>query len=223
MIRLQKFLAEAGIASRRKSEELITAGKIQVNGVVVTELGTKVGPEDRVEYNNEVVSAEEKKIYLALYKPVGYISSTTSSQGASVLDLVETDERVYPVGRLDKDSSGLTILTNDGEFTNKITHPKYESEKEYEVVLNRPMVTGDIKELKSGMMLDDKKLQPVKILDISETKINLILKEGINRQIRRMMGRLGYRVVELKRVRIGKLRLGNMKVGESKKIKPEDI
>lgn len=223
MIRLQKYLADAGVASRRKSEELILDGKIKINGEVIDELGVKVDSSDKIEYQGEVIKSGSDKIYIMLNKPVGYISSASSRQGRSVLDLVKVKERIYPVGRLDKDSSGLILLTNDGELTNEITHPRYGSEKEYEVVLNRPLLNTDKKALEKGMVVEGKKLQPAKVISVKNTKINLVLKEGINRQIRKMMGHLSYGVLELRRVRIGNLKLGKLKEGQWKKIDKTQI
>lgn len=223
MMRLQKFLALAGVASRRKAEELIVDGRIKVNGKLITELGTKVDDSDKVEYNGKILHTEQNKIYIALNKPVGYISSASSDQGESVLDLVKTKERIYPVGRLDKDSSGLILLTNDGEFANQITHAKYGCEKEYEVVIDKPFLEIDKKSFESGMKLAGYKLQPVKVTMMNGNIVRLILKEGINRQIRKMMGKCGYDVIELKRIRIGKLKLSNIKTGQWKNINYKDV
>jgi len=223
MIRLQKYLADAGVASRRQAEELILAGKIKVNNKIIKELGIKISDNDEVEYNGKKITVESQKIYIILNKPVGYITSVVSTQGRSVLDLVKIKERVYPVGRLDKDSRGLILLTNDGELTNEITHPRYGSEKEYEVVLNRPITDSDVVKLKNSMIIDGKKLQPVKITLVKNNKLNLILKEGINRQIRKMMKKLSYNVVDLKRIRIGKIKIGNLKEGQWKEIEKNQI
>ena len=224
MIRLQKFLANAGVSSRRKAEELIKAGKIKVNNKITTELGTKVNEnEDRVEYNNKILNLKSEKIYIALNKPIGYISSADNAQGKSILDLVKVKERVYPVGRLDKDSNGLMLLTNDGDFTNKITHPRFGSEKEYFVILDQDLKKEDIQKLEKGIIIGDKKLQPIKVIMAKNKSTRIILKEGMRRQIRRMLGKLGYTVIKLKRIRIGKLELGKLNEGEWKKINKEDI
>lgn len=223
MIRLQKFLASAGVASRRKAEEFIVAGRVKVNGQIVTELGTKVSEDDKVEYDGKLLKLEQSKIYIALNKPVGYISSATNSQGESVLDLVKTKERIYPVGRLDKDSSGLILLTNDGEFTNRITHARYGCEKEYEVLLDKPFLDIDKKSFERGLKLAGYKLQPVKVTLVKDNIVRLILKEGINRQIRKMMGKCGYDVIDLKRIRIGKFKLVHLKSGQWKNINYQDV
>ncbi|MBN1779472.1 MAG: rRNA pseudouridine synthase [Candidatus Buchananbacteria bacterium] len=224
MMRLQKFLANAGIASRRKAEELILAGKIKVNGQAVKKLGISVDEvNDQIEFNNKPVKLSTTKVYFALYKPVGYISSTTDSQGKSVVNLVKTKEKIYPVGQLDKDSSGLILLTNDGEFTNQITHAKYGCQKEYFAVLDQDLRPADIKKIERGMILASKKLQPAEIVSAQNKSVTIILSEGVNRQIRRMFGQLGYTILKLKRVKIGKLELGDLQPGNYKKIKPSDV
>jgi len=224
MMRLQKFLAQAGIASRRQAEILITDGKVKVNGMVVTRLGTEIDETaDEIEYRGKAVRPETKKIYLALNKPVGYICSADSKQGKSVLSLVSVKERVYPVGRLDKDSSGLLILTNDGDFANEAMHPRFGKEKEYFVVCDRALSPKDQAVMEKGMRLEGKKLQPVKILSVSHDSFRIILREGINRQIRRMLGRLGYTVLRLKRVRFGRLELGSLQTGQWRKISKAEI
>lgn len=224
MMRLQKFLSQAGVASRRKAEELILAGKVKVNGQKITELGTKVDEKtDQVEYAGRIIRSESKKVYIAVNKPVDYVCSVSDKQGKSVLELVDISDRIYPVGRLDKDSSGLIILTNDGDFANRLAHPRYGSEKEYAVLLNKKFAQHDADKIARGIILDGKKLQPVKTVAVNGFTVRLVLREGVNRQIRRMLGQLGYRVLELKRIRIGHLSLGNLKEGEWKKIKPTDL
>ena len=223
-MRLNKFIAQAGVCSRRKADELIFDGKVKVNGKIIWLLGTTVDEEsDVVEVNGEKISTEEKKVYLAINKPLGYISGAHTWQGESVLDLVKIPERVYPVGRLDKDSHGLLILTNDGDFAYQLTHAKFGHEKEYQVTFNEPLSEKDIKAFEEGMMIDDQEVQPVKVSNIKGSQANIVLKEGLNRQIRRMAGARGLRVKDLKRVRVGKLKLGDLKTGEYKNIKPRDV
>lgn len=223
-MRLQKFLAHAGIASRRAAEELIKKGQVKVNGQAVRTLGTEIDEEaDDVEFQGKKITINQNKIYLALNKPTGYICSASDSQGKSILSLIKTKERIYPVGRLDKDSSGLILLTNDGEFANKIIHPRYGCEKEYFVVLDRELKQKDIDRLQAGMYLDGKKLKPAKVTMAKNGSAKIIIHEGIYHQIRRLLGILGYQVIKLKRIRIGKLELGNLKEGTYKKFTPEDI
>ena len=202
-MRLQKFLSHAGVSSRRAAEELIKQGKIKVNGQIITQLGTEIDEyKDRVDYNNKFIKLPEKFIYLALNKPVGYICSQNNEQGKTIFDLIKSKERLFSVGRLDKDSSGLLLLTNDGEFANEMTHPRYEKEKEYFVVLDRNLTPQDKERIERGIMIDGKKLQPCKIDLGKNNSYKIIIKEGINRQIRRMLGRFGYDVKKLKRIRV---------------------
>lgn len=224
-MRLNKFIAQAGVCSRRKADELIKGGQIKVNSIIVKELGTVIDENnDKIQIGNRRLDLANQKVYFALNKPVGYITSATSAQGKSVLELVkEIKERVYPVGRLDKQSRGLIILTDDGDLAYKLTQAKFGIEKEYEVELDRPLDAKDIKIFERGMELEGKRLQPVEVVSRRGNKANLVLREGVNRQIRKMAEKLGYRVKDLKRVRIGKLNLGNLKEGGYIRISPQDI
>lgn len=223
-IRLNKYIAQSGVCSRRKADEMISEGKVKVNGATTKELGIMIEQDqDKVEVNGQLISQEEEKVYLALNKPIGYISGTHTWQGESVTDLVRIKERVYPIGRLDKDSHGLVLLTNDGDFAYKLTHAKFGHEKEYKVLFDRPLTPETIKVLEGGMKIDDQPIQPIKIKNIKGSQANLILKEGVNRQIRRMAEAVGLRVLDLERVRIGKLKMGDLKSGEYRKIKPQDV
>ncbi len=243
LIRLQKHIANLGICSRRKAEKFIADGKVKVNDKIIKELGTKVDPEVdivKVEGSENIPPpvSSSRYIYIILNKPVGYISSTTNDQGDSVLDLltkhncvgrdkIDIDRRVYPVGRLDKDSEGLVLLTNDGDLTNELTHPKYEHGKEYEVTVDKPLTKDIRKVLENGMNIDDEFVQGIEIKKEfnkgRRTIITVILKEGKNRQIRKMFGNLEYHVQALKRTRINKLKLGVLPTGKWKQIKKQDI
>ncbi|MFA5020707.1 MAG: pseudouridine synthase [Patescibacteria group bacterium] len=224
-MRLNKFIAQAGICSRRQADELIANGQIKINGQIVKELGTIINEEkDEISFGQKKLSLRPDKLYFALNKPVGYITSATSAQGKSIVELVKgIRDRVYPVGRLDKDSRGLIILTNDGDFAYRLTQAKFGCEKEYEVTLDRPLAAKDKKIFERGITLEGKELQPVRVVSQHGAKANLILKEGINRQIRRMAERQGYEVLDLKRIRIGKFNLGNLKEGEYRSISPLDV
>lgn len=218
-------MAQAGIASRRKSEELIKSGKIKVNGRVA-QLGDSVESSDHIEYQGHIVKLKSEKIYLALNKPVGYISSTTSREGQSVLRLINIKkDKIYPVGRLDKNSSGLLLLTNDGDWANQIMHPRFGSEKEYFAVLDKPFKPQDKAKVESVKIIKEKKVKLVELKSIEDRRLHLILRQGLNRQIRKLLGGLDYRVDKLKRVRIGKLVLVDLKLksGEWKFINKQDV
>jgi len=232
LIRLQKHIADQGICSRRKAEVFISEGKVKVNGEVVTKLGTKIDPAaDKVEIKNSKFEIRNSKfVYIALHKPVDYITSTTSAQGRSVMELLtkghgtgkarrDITERVYPVGRLDKESEGLVLLTNDGELANQLTHPSFEHKKIYEVTTDTSLSKDAKNVLEIGMDIGDgEHVQGIKI--IKETKkgrqhvITVELREGKNRQIRKMFGRLGYRVQALRRTQLGNLKLGTLPPGK---------
>ena len=219
LIRLQKYLADKGVASRRKCEEFIADGLVKVNGKVVTELGTKVDPEkDVVEYNEKKIEdIKADYIYIMLNKPAGYITSLKQADSSSplVTDLLKkVKERVYPVGRLDKESSGLLLLTNDGDFAYKLMHPSFEKEKEYIVTTEQTVTRTMIERFEKGIMIEGKKTCPARVKRIELTKISIVLKEGRNRQIRKMLQKVGNTVISLQRVRINNLTLGKLKEGE---------
>ncbi|MFZ5365457.1 MAG: pseudouridine synthase [Patescibacteria group bacterium] len=224
-IRLQKYLADCGIASRRQAEVFIAQGKVTVNGEVVRALGTKVGPRDKVEFKGHVAKPERKKVYIMLNKPVGYLSTVKKGKekGKTVLELVKGSARVFPVGRLDKESSGLLILTNDGDLALKLTHPRYEKEKEYEVAITRPLTDEFLKKMRSGVKIDGKKTSPAKVIPRGVKKFNIILKEGRKRQIRRMCEALGCGVISLRRIRINKLTLGDLKMGNCRNLTEKEV
>ena len=220
--RLQKFLAEAGIASRRKSEELILQGKVKVNGNTVTELGTKINPEiDKVEYNGELVERKnEAYTYILLNKPIGYVTTVKDQFNRNtVLDLVKTGKRLVPVGRLDMYTSGALILTDDGDFVYKITDPKHEITKTYTVTLNGIVTNEDVKKLEDGVDIGDfvTNKAKVKILKIDEvqnkSRLAITIHEGKNRQVRRMCEAIGKRVLALHRSQIGNIYVKDLKIG----------
>ncbi len=219
-LRLQKYLADCGIASRRRSEEYIKKGSIKVNGKIVKELGIKIDQDkDRVEFKGKNVRPEERHIYIMLHKPAGYVSTCRAHKGErTILDLVKLKERIWPIGRLDKDSEGLIVLTNDGELTNKWTHPKYEKEKEYEVWVDKVITREFLNNMKKGVVIGGYKTRPAKVKQINSSKFSIILKEGRKRQIREMCRNLGYGVERLVRVRIGDIKLGKLKTGEWRQV-----
>lgn len=229
--RLQKYLANAGIASRRKCEELILQGKVEVNGNVVTELGTKVTSKDVVKYDGKIVKPEEEKIYILLNKPIGYITTAHEQFGRDkVLDLIKINKRIVPVGRLDMYTSGALILTNDGELVNKLTHPKNEIDKTYNVTLKGKITESEIESLKNGVIIDDDYLTKpakVKILKIDEEKnisrVQIIIHEGKNRQIRKMCEAIDKKVLALHRSKIGSLDVKDLKPGEWRYLNSSEI
>lgn len=230
-IRLQKFLAENGIASRRKCEEYILDERIKVNGHTVSELGTKINPDsDVVEFDNKLIKKKNKNVYILLNKPIGYVTTTKDQFNRdTVLDLIKVPERVVPVGRLDMYTSGALILTNDGEFVNKITHPSHEIEKTYNVTIRGIITKEDIEKLKKGVDIGDYITKPAKakILKIDDTKhisrIEIKIHEGKNRQVRKMLEAIGRNVIALHRSAIGNIRVNNLKIGEYRKLKENEI
>ena len=215
-IRLQKYMADCGVASRRKCEEIILQGKVKVNGIKVTELGTKVTEEDEVSVNGEVIKKVFKKVYIAMNKPVGYITSVSDEfDRPTVMNLVEDEihTRVYPVGRLDFDTEGLLIMTNDGDLTFKLTHPKHTIFKTYVATLNDVPHPKNIEKLRKGVVVDGKKTQQPKVNWLKDNIVEISISEGRNRQVRKMFEAIGYEVVTLQRVSIGNLALGNIPLG----------
>jgi 23S rRNA pseudouridine2605 synthase/23S rRNA pseudouridine2604 synthase len=214
-IRLQKFLSEAGVCSRRKGEEYIKAGRVAVNGQIVRTLGTKVTPGvDRVEFDGRTVVQAADSIYIALNKPEGYVTSCSHPGEKVVVDLLDTEQRVVPVGRLDKDSTGLLLLTNDGRLHHRLSHPSFDHEKEYEVTLAEPINDGALEKLAQGVVLNGRRTRPAEVVRVSGRRFRMTLKEGRNRQIRRMAAKVGSRVERLKRIRIANVRLGRLKKGQ---------
>ena len=209
-IRLQKYLADAGIASRRKAEELIKQGKVYVNGKIVNELGTKVTPNvDEIRYEGKKVEIEEKYIYILLNKPIGYVTTVKDQFNRdSVMDLVKIRKRLVPVGRLDMYTSGALILTNDGEFVYKVTHPKHEIEKTYTVTIKGIIKKEEVKNLEIGVDIGEYIIKPakVKILKTDEEKnisrLEITIHEGKNRQVRKMCEAIGHSVLALHRSKI---------------------
>lgn len=228
--RLQKVMAHAGVASRRESEQLILDGKVKVNGQKVTELGVKVDPtRDQIKVNNQVIKGKEKRVYYIVNKPRGYLTTVTDDRGRkTILDLVKgIDERIYPVGRLDYNSEGLLILTNDGRLANQLMHPRYRIRKWYLVEVSSEFQDQDLHTMRAGIKLDDGMTQEayVEILQSSPEKslIKIGIAEGRNRQVRRMCEALGYYVKRLIRTQIGPLKLGKLSTGSYRSLTPAEI
>ena len=229
MERLQKVIAEAGIASRRKAEELIKAGKVKVNGKVITELGTKVNSSDKVEVNDRVIEKENKEYYL-LNKPRGVITSTSDEKDRkTVIELINTTSRIYPVGRLDYDTTGALLLTNDGEFANIIMHPSNKMEKVYIAKLEGIIKGEQINKLKNGITLDGKlvKASRVKLKKVDNTTnkslVEITIHEGLNHQVKRMFESVGYHVEKLTRKQIGFFDIKDLKSGEYRRLTPKEV
>ena len=229
MERLQKVIAASGVTSRRKAEELIVNGKVRVNGVLVTELGTKVSSSDEIEVNGVVISKEDKEYYL-LNKPRGVVTTTSDDKNRkTVVDLIHTDARIYPVGRLDYDTTGVLILTNDGEFANILMHPKNKVEKVYMAKLEG-IITGEaINKLKDGVVIDGVKVIPsrVKLRKVDPSSntciVQIIIHEGKNHQVKKMFSEVGYCVEKLKRERVAFFTLDKLKSGEYRKLTTKEV
>ncbi|WP_257347779.1 pseudouridine synthase [Pseudalkalibacillus decolorationis] len=230
MDRLQKVIAQAGIASRRNAEKLIEDGKVKVNGTTVTELGTKVSPSDEIEVNGVPIE-KEAPVYFLFYKPSAVISSVKDEKGRKVVTdyFPEIEQRLFPIGRLDYDTSGLLLLTNDGEFANLLMHPKYKVEKHYIVKTKGIPSKQDINQLALGVRLEDGKTAPAKVrLKSLEKKkqtaiVEITIHEGKNRQVRRMFDAIGFPVQKLKRERYGLLDLKGLNPGEFRPLTPHEI
>jgi 23S rRNA pseudouridine2605 synthase len=222
-VRLAKFLAHGGVASRRKAEEIISKGLVTVGGGVVTDPARDVDVGDDVRVNGAPVAAEAREVWV-VNKPVGVVS-TAREPGSRrpVVDLVETEARLYPVGRLDADSSGLLLLTNDGELANRLTHPRYEVPKTYVARLKKPIAGGDLEQLARGVELEDGPTSPTQVKKRGEREVEIVLREGRNRQVRRMLEAVGNEVAALRRVAFGPLRLGNLKEGSSRRLTQDEV
>ena len=230
-VRLQKFLANSGVASRRKCEELILDGKISVNGKVIKELGTKIDPTvDKVVYCGKVIHNTERLVYILLNKPIGYVTTANDQFNRdTVLDLVKVKERVVPVGRLDMYTSGALILTNDGDFIYRVTHPKHEITKTYTVTVNGIITNEAVDNLKCGVKIDDYVTRParVKILKIDKEKnisrLEITIHEGKNRQVRKMCEAVGSKVIALHRSKIGNIGVKDLKLGNWRYLSESEI
>ena len=227
--RLQKYMASCGVASRRKCEELILNGRVTVNGDIITELGTKVIPnKDIVKFDGKLISKEENKVYIILNKPEGYITSLKDEKGRkTILDLVNIKERIFPIGRLDYDSSGLLLLTNDGEIYNKIIHPRVKLDKKYIAVVNGRFTEKEMETFKNGVDIGGYITATSNIREISFennlSTVEITIHEGKNRQIRKMCSSFNHNVISLKRVAIGKIKLGYLKKGEFRNLTKEEL
>lgn len=228
--RLQKYMARCGVASRRRCEEIIQQGRVKVNGKTVTGMGCKIEPdEDEIEVGGTVIKPRGKKVYLMLNKPVGYVSTASDQFGRkTVMDLVkDVTERIYPVGRLDYDSEGLLLLTNDGDFAYRMTHPSHEVDKEYLALVSGVPTGKELNLLRNGVEVEQYVTSPAKV-DVAEIKrgkalLKITIHEGKNRQVRKMCDAVGYPVERLKRTAVGPIRLGSLMAGQWRYLTKKEI
>jgi 23S rRNA pseudouridine2605 synthase len=226
--RLQKILSRAGVASRRSAEELIKAGRVAVDGRIIRELGARARPDQKVTVDGRPISPGSPKTYIIYYKPRGVVSTAVDTHGRpTVVEAVEADLRVYPVGRLDMDSEGLVVLTNDGELAHRMTHPSFGLDKTYRVLVQGTVSPQELKHLRQGVEVEGKMTAPAEVTVVGEengdTWLEFTLHEGRKRQIRHMSEAVGHSVLRLTRLRIGPLTLGTLKPGQSRLLRPEEI
>jgi 23S rRNA pseudouridine2605 synthase len=222
-VRLAKYLAHCGVASRRRSEELVAAGRVRVGDEVVTDPARDVGEDSGVEVDGRPVTPEPREVW-ALNKPAGVVSTAREpGRRRAVTELVDSSRRLYPVGRLDADSTGLVLLTNDGDLAERLTHPRFEVPRTYRVRLRRPVTPVALRRLRAGVELDDGPTAPAKVRKGSARVVEITIHEGRNRQVRRMVEAVGNQVVELRRVRFGSLALGELAEGRARRLRPAEI
>ena len=223
-MRLHRYIAQCGVCSRRKAEELIVDGRVTVNGEIVTTLGTKIEEGDEVRVDGRPIEPE-RLIYLAMYKPKGVVTTMADERGRRTVShlLPRLPSVVKPVGRLDKDTDGLLLFTNDGELARRLTHPSHGTEKEYEATVQGEPDDRAVEKLRTGVRIEGRKTRPARVDRIGRNKLRLVLKEGWKRQVRVMCEAVGHPVVELRRVRFGPIRLGTMKPGESRPLTQSEV
>lgn len=221
-VRINKFLSEAGVCSRREADRYIEDGKVKIDGVVA-QMGSKVSKGNQVTFCDKPVKKEEKLVLIAFNKPEGIVCTTDHNEPDNIIDFIGYNMRIYPIGRLDKDSEGLILLTNDGNIVNKILRAENHHEKEYIVSLNKEITMEFLKKMATGVPILDTVTRPCKINQIDKYTFNIILTQGLNRQIRRMCEELGYRVSNLRRVRIMNIQLGRLKTGDYRNVTEREI
>jgi 23S rRNA pseudouridine2604 synthase len=212
-MRLNKYISETGVCSRREADKWIEAGRVTCNGAPAV-LGTKVAEGDEIRVDGEIIGVKKRQIYIALNKPVGITCTTESHIEDNIIDLVAHSERIFPIGRLDKDSEGLILLTNNGDIVNEILRSENNHEKEYIVTVDRPITDLALSMMAGGVKIMGEITKPCKVVRINDKTFRIILTQGLNRQIRRMCSALGYKAQRLKRVRIINIELGTLGVGE---------
>lgn len=221
-IRLNKFLSDAGYCSRREADRLVEQGVVKVNGKTAV-MGQKVTINDSIMVKGKNISREEEQILIALNKPVGIECTTDLNNPDNIVDFINFDKRIYPIGRLDKNSQGLILLTNDGSIVNNILKGSNYHEKEYVVKVDKPVTDDFIKKMSTGVRILDQVTRPCKVAKVKKHVFNIVLTQGLNRQIRRMCGELGYNVQKLKRIRIMNIELGNLPVGQYRKVTDSEL
>ena len=228
-MRINKFLSNSGVASRRKCDEIIKEGKVFVNGKQVTELGRQVNPKkDKVMIEGKRITLPSSFVYIKLNKPKGYACTASDEKGRkTIYELIDTDERLFSIGRLDYDTEGLLLLTNDGEFANKVAHPRYHMEKEYRVTAEGEIKESELAVMRKGVVVDGERMPSARVEKLSFengfTKLSVVIDEGQNRQIRRMFEAIGHQIKLLKRVRIGTVKLGGLNRGEYKDLTEDEL
>ena len=220
--RLNKFLSDAGYCSRREADRLVEQGVVKVNGKTAV-MGQKVTINDSIMVKGKNISREEEQILIALNKPVGIECTTDLNNPDNIVDFINFDKRIYPIGRLDKNSQGLILLTNDGSIVNNILKGSNYHEKEYVVTVDKPVTDDFIKKMSTGVRILDQVTRPCKVAKVKKHVFNIVLTQGLNRQIRRMCGELGYNVQKLKRIRIMNIELGNLPVGQYRKVTDSEL
>jgi 23S rRNA pseudouridine2605 synthase len=221
MHRVQKLMSNYGYCSRRKAEQLIKDGKVKVNGKTIS-IGDKASESDKITVNNDLIN-RQKKICLMLHKPIGCVTAAHDRQYKTVMDYIKIKERVFPVGRLDYNTSGLLLLTNYGDLANKIMHPRYETKKTYEAFIENPITPLQLKSLKCGIELEDGKTRPAEVNALKSDIIEITIHEGRKRIVRRMLKEIGIKVIKLKRTKIGKLTMGDLKPKEYRTLSEKDL
>lgn len=223
-MRINKVVAERCEVSRRKADQMIRDGRVTANGKTLL-LGSMIDEQDEIFVDgSSTVHDKRQRVVIALHKPIGYITTTDATKTDTVMDLVDwQDSRLFPVGRLDVESSGLLLLTNDGKLANELMHPRYEHEKEYEVEVDKELQESDLLQLRHGIVIDSRRTKPAQVLRMSDRRFRIMIQEGRNRQIRHMCEALRYRVLSLKRIRIAGLELGKLKPGMWRLLTPKEI
>jgi len=221
-IRINKFLSDAGVCSRREADRYVAEGKVKIDGVLA-QMGSKVTKNNQVTFCDKPLKKEEKLVLIAFNKPEGIVCTTDSKDPNNIVDFIKYGMRIYPIGRLDKDSEGLILLTNHGDIVNEILRAENKHEKEYIVTVNKEINVEFLKKMSSGVQILDTITNPCKIYQIDRFSFNIVLTQGLNRQIRRMCETLEYKVVNLKRIRVMNIQLGRLKPGDYRNVTEREI